>query len=80
MTATLYSKPACVQCTATTRWLKKNGHELRTIDLTQDPKAYEYVLSLGYQQVPVVVVDADTHWSGFNPDLIDEHFPKEVQA
>lgn len=79
MTATLYSKPACVQCDATKRWFKKRGLTIHTVDITEDPAALEHVLGLGYQQAPVVVVDGD-HWSGFNPLKLDEHFPKENAA
>jgi glutaredoxin-like protein NrdH len=80
VSATLYSKPACVQCTATVRWLKKNGHELVTVDLTQDPAALELVKALGYEQAPVIVIDDTTHWSGFQPGKLAQHFPKEQAA
>lgn len=66
MTITVYSKPACVQCTATTRALDAKGIVYRLIDLTADTDAYAFVTALGYRQAPVVVTDTD-HWSGFNP-------------
>lgn len=69
-TVTVYTKPACVQCNATFKALEKQGIEYRKIDVNENAEAYEYVTSLGYQQVPVVVVDADTHFSGFRPDRI----------
>ena len=72
---TLYSKSSCVQCTATERWLK--SHDVRYVkhDVVEDATAYDYVVALGYQQVPVVVVPFDRdpdagHWSGFNPDRL----------
>jgi glutaredoxin-like protein NrdH len=71
MTITVYSKPACVQCLATTRALKQRGIPFDLIDLTEDDAALELVQSLGYRQAPVVVADAD-HWSGFRPDKISE--------
>jgi len=69
MTITVYSKPACVQCTATTRALDARGLDYRLIDLTQDDAAMELVASLGYRQAPVVVA-GDAHWAGFRPDMI----------
>lgn len=69
---TLYSKPACVQCTATKRALDKAGLAYSEVDLTQNPAALEYVTEdLGYSQAPVVVVDEHNHWSGFRPDCIE---------
>ncbi|SDU78138.1 glutaredoxin-like protein NrdH [Arcanobacterium phocae] len=69
MAIVLYSKPACVQCTATKRALLKHGLSFSEIDLTQDSDALETVKALGYQQAPVVFADGD-HWSGYRPDLI----------
>lgn len=66
----VYSKPACVQCDATTRAFDKDNIEYRKIDITQDPEAEAFVKELGYLQAPVVFIDADNHWSGFRPDQI----------
>ena len=71
MMVTLFSKPACVQCTATVRALDGRGIGYRVRDLSEDPEALEKVKALGYLQAPVVVTDED-HWSGFRPDLINE--------
>lgn len=65
----VYSKPACVQCTATTRELDRKGIEYEYIDLTKDEQAMERVRSLGHMQAPVVV-NGEDHWSGFRPDKI----------
>ncbi|MBR5951566.1 MAG: glutaredoxin-like protein NrdH [Actinomycetaceae bacterium] len=69
MSITLYTKPACVQCNATKRALKKQGLEFAEVDLTQDAEALETVKALGYQSAPVVFADGD-HWAGFRPDKI----------
>ncbi|SHS18972.1 Glutaredoxin-like protein NrdH [Mycobacteroides abscessus subsp. abscessus] len=66
---TVYTKPACVQCTATYKALDKQGIEYNVVDITEVPEARDYVMSLGYLQAPVVVADED-HWSGFRPDRI----------
>ena len=65
----VYSKPACVQCTMTTRALDAQGIEYEMFDVTTDSNALDKVRELGYMQAPVVVVDMD-HWSGFQPDRI----------
>ena len=69
MTITVYSKPACVQCTATTRALEARGLAYQLIDLTQDDDAMGLVTSMGYRQAPVVVA-GEAHWAGFRPDMI----------
>ncbi|HEY0119474.1 MAG TPA: glutaredoxin-like protein NrdH [Cellulomonas sp.] len=69
MTITVYSKPSCVQCSATYRALDKLGFEYEVVDITEDADARDYVMSLGHLQAPVVMVGAE-HWSGFRPDKI----------
>lgn len=66
---TVFSKPACVQCTATTRALDARGLAYDVVDLTRDPEALDRVTALGYRQAPVVIAGED-HWSGFRPDRI----------
>lgn len=74
---TLYSKPkGCVQCDATKRKFQKEGIEYTEVDVTTDETALEFIKGLGYGQAPVVYVskpDGDHHWSGHNPNEIDQH-------
>lgn len=65
----VYSKPSCVQCTATYRALDSKGIEYNIVDLSTDEAALQTIKELGYRQAPVVVT-ADKHWSGFRPDEI----------
>ena len=69
MNITVYTKPACVQCTATYRALDKAGIEYDVVDIREHPEARDYVRARGYLQAPVVVA-GDDHWSGFRPDRI----------
>ncbi|MBY6137139.1 glutaredoxin-like protein NrdH [Nocardioides marinus] len=69
MTITVYSKPACVQCTATTRALDARGLAYEVIDLSEDSAALQKVQDMGYRQAPVVVA-GESHWAGFRPDMI----------
>ncbi|RLP77553.1 glutaredoxin-like protein NrdH [Mycetocola tolaasinivorans] len=71
MTITVYTKPSCVQCTATYRALDSKGLEYKVLDVSADENALEAVKALGYLQAPVVIAD-DEHWSGFRPDKIEE--------
>jgi glutaredoxin-like protein NrdH len=65
----VYSKPACVACKGTYRYLDKAGLEYDVVDITQDPEAAEMVASLGYTSAPVVVA-GEEHWSGLKVDRI----------
>lgn len=77
-TATVYSKPSCVQCNSTYRALTKKGIDYVVVDVTEDEAALAHILQLGYQQVPVVELPPElaaldvtpAHWSGYRPDLI----------
>jgi glutaredoxin-like protein NrdH len=68
---TVYTQLACPQCRATLRALERAGLDYETIDISTDPDARDFVMSLGYLQAPVVLAD-DRHWSGFRPDHIDD--------
>lgn len=69
MAITVYTKPRCVQCGATSKALDKVGITYELVDLTTDIDARDYVMALGHLQAPVVVTDTD-HWAGFRPDRI----------
>lgn len=69
MSVTVYSKPSCVQCTATYKALEQIGVSFQIIDISEDSHAFGVIQNLGYRQVPVVMVD-DEHWAGFRPDKI----------
>lgn len=71
VSVTVYSKPNCVQCTATYREMVKQGVEYDVIDISQDDEARSYVMDLGHLAAPVVVVNGgEEHWSGYSPDRI----------
>lgn len=71
MSITVYTKPSCVQCNATYRALDSRGITYNIVDLSEDADALEMTKSLGYMQAPVVVA-GDEHWSGFQPDKINQ--------
>lgn len=47
------------------------GVAYQLVDITEDPTAQDFVMSLGYTSAPVVVAGTD-HWSGFRPDRIKD--------
>lgn len=76
---TVYGKPGCGPCTFTKNLLNTAGIEFTYRDVTTDPDALQTVVNLGYQQVPVIIVQEDEHddwffehWSGARPDKIAE--------
>lgn len=69
MTVTVYTKPGCVQCTATFKKLDSLGVEYTAIDVSVDDDARHYITAQGYLQVPVVIAGADS-WTGFRPDRL----------
>lgn len=70
MAITVYSKPSCVQCNLTKDLLDSRGMNYKTVDVSKDAKALEFVKGLGYMGAPVVVTE-DDHWYGFRPDKIE---------
>lgn len=69
MSIIVYSKPACVQCTATYRVMDQQGISYTVVDVEQDDSAKHRVTDLGYRQLPVVVA-GEQHWAGFQPERI----------
>ncbi len=72
---TVYSKPDCMQCMYTKKYLTEHDIDFNTIDVTQDDLSLSFIKDqLGYQAVPVVVVDDNAdifeHWHGFQPDKL----------
>ena len=74
MTTKLYTKPNCVQCDMTKRYMNKNGIEYETIDITEDEESLKMILEMGFQSAPVVISEAG-NWSGFQPDKINLLIP-----
>ncbi|WP_449279226.1 glutaredoxin-like protein NrdH [Leucobacter sp. GX0328] len=66
---TVYTKPGCVQCTATYRALDSKGIAYDVVDVSTNEEALELVKALGYLTAPVVTTPTD-HWGGFRPDKL----------
>lgn len=68
---TVYTKPACVQCDMTKRYLDKAGVQYDTVDITANPDALEMIMGMGFTSAPVVISGSDS-WAGFQPDKLNK--------
>ena len=68
----VYTKPNCPQCEMTKKVINDNKIEAEFIDVTQDEQALSYIKDLGYNAMPVVYVDENTHWFWFRPDELEK--------
>ncbi len=70
-TLTVYSKPACIQCTMTTKELKKLGIPYQVENMLEHPEKVEQFKAAGLLSAPVVVpADGSDPWAGFVPEKI----------
>lgn len=74
-TVTVYGKPRCVQCDATTRHLDKNEIPYTYRELEDHPDIVERAKAEGMTAAPIVVIDrgprSDFIWSGFRLSLLE---------
>jgi glutaredoxin-like protein NrdH len=56
----------------TKRHMDKIGVEYTTVDITEDPTALDKLIQMGYKAAPVVMTEDGEHWSGFQPEKINE--------
>ena len=66
MAITVYSKPACMQCTMTKKKLDALNLDYDVVDISMDDEARDYIMALGYLPAPAVEAEGE-HWSGFRP-------------
>jgi len=69
MSVVVYTKPSCVQCDQTKRFLDKSSIEYTTVDITVDTEAFDKIIAMGFKAAPVVITDNDS-WAGFNPSKL----------
>ena len=68
----VFTKPNCVACNFTKNFINDNKIEAEFIDVTQDEQALAEMKALGYNAMPVVYVDEQTHWFGFRHDELEK--------
>lgn len=67
----IYSKPGCQPCKLTKAAFERRGIAYTDRDVTTDEEALAHVQELGYMSMPVVVA-GESHWSGYQPDRIND--------
>lgn len=67
---TVYTKPACVQCDMTKRYMDNKGIQYTTVDITADTEAFDMIVGMGFASAPVVISEQGS-WAGFQPEKID---------
>lgn len=75
MIITVYSRPNCVQCDATKRWLNKNERPYTEKPLDQHPEILEEAKAAGYTAAPVVILELHGQrivWGGFQITKLKE--------
>ena len=66
---TIYSKPNCMACNFTKKYLNDKGVKFKEIDVFNDIEALAMLRDKGFSQMPVVSIDGDFH-TGFRPELL----------
>lgn len=84
-TITIYTTPACRQCTFTKKWLDNRGIPYSVVDATADDNVADSIRAIaaddghtGKVQMPYVQYstgdpETDFHWFGFHPDNLDKY-------
>lgn len=67
---TVYTKPACVQCDMTKRYMDNKGIQYTTVDITANAEAFDMIVGMGFASAPVVISEQGS-WAGFQPEKID---------
>ena len=66
---TVYSKPNCMQCEFSKKYLEDKGVEFKEINVFEDDEALAMLRDKGYSQMPVVDINGEFH-TGFRPDVL----------
>ena len=66
---TVYSKPDCMQCAFSKKYLNDKGVEFKEINVFEDDKALAMLRDKGFSQMPVVSIDGEFH-TGFQPNVL----------
>ena len=67
----VYSKPNCMQCEFSKKYLKDKGIEFKEINVFKDAEALAMLRDEGFSQMPVVDVNGEFH-TGFRPDVLSK--------
>lgn len=68
----LYTKPNCMQCNFTKKFLEDHAINYDMFDVTEDETALNKVKELGFQSLPVIVAEGIEPFFGFRPDVLEQ--------
>ncbi|MBT2731324.1 MULTISPECIES: glutaredoxin-like protein NrdH [Carnobacterium] len=68
----VYSKPNCMQCNFTKKYLEDKGIAYEVKDIFESEEALNEVKELGFSSVPVIAIEGHEAFNGFRPDLLDQ--------
>lgn len=68
---TVYSKDGCMQCNFTKSFLEENDIPFESVNITQEPERADEVREMGFQTVPVIVIEGEKPFFGFRPELLE---------
>jgi len=72
MKITVYSKPDCMQCNFTKKFLEDAGADFEVKDISVSEKAKNEVKELKFFSLPVVVAEGFEPFTGFRPDILQQ--------
>ena len=64
-----YSKPNCMACNFTKKYLDDKGVKFKEINVFENDKALAMLRDKGFSQMPVVDVNGEFH-TGFQPNIL----------
>ena len=65
----VYSKPNCVKCEFTKKYLKDKGVKFKEINVFEDDEALVMLRDEGFAELPVVDINGERH-TGFQPNVL----------
>ncbi|SFC35554.1 ribonucleoside-diphosphate reductase class Ib glutaredoxin subunit [Alkalibacterium subtropicum] len=67
----VYSKPNCMQCQFTKKYLENKGIPFEEKDVEQNGEAIDEVKKMGFSSLPVVIAEGIEAFNGFRPDILN---------
>lgn len=70
----VYTKNNCGGCTLTKQFLDEHKIGYTIVNISEQPERRDDVIALGFQSLPVVVIEGELPFSGFNPAKLADIF------
>ena len=65
----VYSKPNCIKCEFTKKYLTDKNVEFEVVDVFENAEALQMLRDKGYAELPVVDINGKRH-TGFQPNIL----------